>query len=108
MGKIIASFLLIAMGSAFAQTCKLQWSSEQKCLDLNALSGDRIVLPSNVTRLGQDGLTLCPIASEHSQIPAVVFIMDQSAGGDYLLRAGQMPMESIYGKYTGPAQCQPL
>jgi len=82
MGKIIASFLLIAMGSAFAQTCKLQWSSEQKCLDLTGLSGDRIVLPSNVTRLGQDGLTLCPIASEHSQIPAVVFIMDQSASMD--------------------------
>lgn len=82
MGKIIASFLLLVMGSAFAQTCKLQWNTKQNCLDLNGLSGDRIVLPSNVTRLGQDGLTLCPIASEHSQIPAVVFIMDQSASMD--------------------------
>lgn len=74
--------LLAFVNMSWAQTCKLQWNTQTNCLDLSSLNGDRIVLPSNVTRLGQSGLALCPLQSEQSKIPAVIFIMDQSASMD--------------------------
>lgn len=70
------------VGLAYGQTCRLQWNTEQSCLDISQLNGERVVLPSNVTRLGHNGLALCALESESSQIPAVLFIMDQSASMD--------------------------
>lgn len=74
--------LLPFVNSTWAQTCKLQWNTQSNCLDISSLNGDRVVLPSNVTRLSQSGLALCPLQSEQTKIPAVIFIMDQSASMD--------------------------
>ncbi len=78
----ISVILMLCAGLSFGQTCKLQWNTQKSCLDIASLSDDRIVLPANTTRLSQDGLSLCPISSEHSKIPAILFIMDQSASMD--------------------------
>lgn len=43
------------------------------------------MLPSNVTRLNQNGLTLCPLKTSASQLPAVIFVVDESASMDSAL-----------------------
>jgi hypothetical protein len=76
-------FVFFALVSwACAQTCLLKWTTDQGCLNAADLDGMTIAVPSNVTRLGPDGLTLCSMESSNFKVPAVLFVMDQSASMD--------------------------
>lgn len=79
-GVGVVSVWVGLLGSlGYTQSCKLDWVETRTCLNINELNGDTIVLPSNVTRLGGDGLKICPIASSNSELPAVLFVLDQSS-----------------------------
>lgn len=76
---VVSVWIGVLGSSSYAQTCKLDWAESSTCLNINELNGDTIVLPSNVTRLGGDGLKLCPMASSNAEMPAVLFVLDQSS-----------------------------
>jgi len=88
MNRLVKTLLFAAfatVSSIYAQTCRADWSATQACLNISNLSGDTIVMPSNVTRINQNGLSLCPLQTSSSKIPAVIFVVDQSASMDSAL-----------------------
>lgn len=76
---VISVCIGVSGSASYAQTCKLDWAETRTCLNINELNGDTLVLPSNVTRIGGDGLRLCPMASSNAEMPAVIFVLDQSS-----------------------------
>lgn len=66
----------------FSQTCRLDWSQDQSCISIEDLNGKNLSVPANVTRFGDKPLQLCPLQSQSFSIPAVIFVMDQSASMD--------------------------
>ncbi len=58
----------------------------KKCLDLSDLNGKTIVIPSNITRIDNDGLSLCKGAVSGSGSADIGFAVDQSGS-----------MKPIYG-----------
>ena len=82
---LVCIALLGALGLVQGQTCNLRGPQSDgpipgiKCLDLNQINGQTINVPSNVTVIGDDGLSICPMESSTKRIPGVIVIMDQSS-----------------------------
>ena len=53
-------------------------TSFKRCLDLDALNGTTITVPSNVTRIDNDGLSLCRSSSRIGGEADIAFVLDQS------------------------------
>lgn len=52
--------------------------SIKKCLDLDALNGTSMTVPSNVTRIDNDGLSLCRSSARIGGDADIAFVLDQS------------------------------
>ena len=50
----------------------------KKCLDLDALNGKSIEIPSNVTRIDNTGFSLCESSEQSGGQADIVYVMDQS------------------------------
>lgn len=86
-----AAALLLASGVAIAQAqtkrCDLvgrdttisgNTTAFKKCLDLSALDGKTVNVPSNVTRIDNDGLSLCKGAVTSGGDADIVYVYDNS------------------------------
>jgi len=80
--SILLGAILFFATSTWAQICTLTWAQNGHCLDISKLNGDTILLPSNVTQLSQSGLTLCPLKSSRTTLPAIIFVVDESMSMD--------------------------
>jgi hypothetical protein len=80
---------LMAAGAGYAQTtadCSLRGADTtlvsgvtvKKCLDLDALNGQSVVIPSNVTRIDNSGFTLCESSEQSGGQADIIYVMDQS------------------------------
>jgi hypothetical protein len=80
---------LLTLGAAHAQTssdCSLRGADTtlatgvtvKKCLDLDALNGKTVVIPSNVTRIDNNGFSLCESSEQSGGQADIVYVMDQS------------------------------
>lgn len=61
--------------------CQISGTEEnntQACLDPQTLAGSLIRVPGNITRIDQDGLSICQIVNDETRPTAVFFILDQS------------------------------
>lgn len=92
LGRIspaLMAFLGLVGGGAYAQTtsnCSLRGADTtlvsgvtvKKCLDLDALNGKTVVIPSNVTRIDNNGFSLCESSEESGGQADIIYVMDQS------------------------------
>ncbi|HAO99450.1 MAG TPA: hypothetical protein DCQ83_05345 [Fibrobacteres bacterium] len=80
--------------------------SAKRCLDLDSLKGKTVVVPSNVTRLDNDGFALCRKAVVSGGNADIVFILDQSGSmwaNQAWINTGVTPNDTLY--YTGTGGC---
>lgn len=91
-GRILPARLafigLLTVGAAQAQPtadCSLRGADTtvagvtvKKCLDLDALNGKTVVIPSNVTRIDNNGFSLCESSEQSGGQADIVYVMDQS------------------------------
>ncbi len=80
----------------------------KQCLDIDVLRGTTVTIPSNVTRLDNDGFALCRKAVVQGGNADVVFILDQS-GSMFADRAwvntGVNPNDTVYFFQSGGTGC---
>lgn len=50
----------------------------RQCLDLAALDAQTVVIPANVTRIDNDGFSLCETSETQGGLADIVYVMDQS------------------------------
>jgi len=82
-----ALILLLSLGgagafAASALRCDLTMqhsSADASCIDPTSINGSTVVVPSNVTRIGQDGLALCGQKSSSNLATDIEYIIDNSA-----------------------------
>lgn len=96
--RFISALFLIAVMAAMdasaqaASTCTLRGQDTvsatgvpyRKCLDLTGLAGKTVEIPSNVTRIDNDGFSLCESSEQEGGLADIIYIMDQS--GSMMLR----------------------
>jgi len=86
--KTVFVFLLCLAFSLHSQTVQrcdlaskdtvISGQNSKQCLDLNALKNQTITIPSNVTRIDNQGLALCSRSVVSGGDADILFIMDQS------------------------------
>ncbi len=112
--RSVAVFALFAV-CLHAQTLRCDLASKdtvingqsaKRCLDLDSLKGKTVVVPSNVTRLDNDGFALCRKAVVSGGNADIVFILDQSGSmwaNQAWINTGVTPNDTLY--YTGTGGC---
>jgi hypothetical protein len=61
-----------------ADTTLVTGVTVKKCLDLDALNGKSVQIPSNVTRIDNSGFALCESSEQSGGQADIVYVMDQS------------------------------
>jgi hypothetical protein len=85
----LAAALLLGLGSVHAQTKRCDLAGRdttvsgnpatfKRCLDLSALDGKTVNIPSNVTRIDNDGLSLCKGVVQAGGDADIVYVYDNS------------------------------
>ncbi|HLP40190.1 MAG TPA: vWA domain-containing protein, partial [Fibrobacteria bacterium] len=81
------TLVLLGVGSAWPQArrCDLVGRDTvvsgvgyKRCLDLSALDGDTLIIPSNVTRIDNDGLSLCKSSVQSGGNADIIYVYDNS------------------------------
>nr|MDQ3001575.1 hypothetical protein [Fibrobacterota bacterium] len=61
-----------------ADTLLITGVTTKKCLDVAALNGTSTIIPSNVTRIDNNGFSLCESSEQSGGQADIVYVMDQS------------------------------
>jgi hypothetical protein len=82
----LAMFAVSAVEAQVKSSCVLRGqdtvlatgATVKKCLDLGALEGQNVVVPSNVTRIDNTGFSLCETTRQQGGLADIVYVNDQS------------------------------